>query len=225
MKAVTLISALAVTSFVLVLAGCASNVSVPLVPSTPTVKAAASEAASNQLSWRPVISSVAVDGTTTVLTQLFADDGKSVLSLRKHGKHVDLILAPPMFVGTEGVRVRWRIDSGVLHTEEWHGSEDGKMLFSSQLFILWQALEHAGVGHILHIEYTPFEYEPELLSFNLPPTVPSEFTHITDPNAAAAQRKASVRKQYEACMADASQGGAECVKILNDNGYSYPPHW
>jgi hypothetical protein len=226
MKAVTLISASALTGFVLILAGCASNVSVPLVSSTPTVTTAASEAAaSNQLSWEPVNSSVAVDGTQTDLTQLFADDGKSVLSLRKHGKHVDLILAPPMFVGAEGGRVRWRIDTGGLHTEEWHGSEDGTALFSSQPYILWQALERAGVGHILHIEYTPFEYEPELLSFNLPPTVPSEFAHIADPNAAATQRVASVRKQYEACMADAAQGGADCVKILNDNGYTYPPHW
>lgn len=163
-------------------------------------------------------------------TQITSDVGNSILQIRKSGKHVDIVFAPydssgEVFVGTEASRVRWRIDSGQLHIEDWHGSQDGTALFSSQPYVLLQALEHPGKGHTLKVEYEPYEYAARLVDFDLPSTVPPPFSKIADPIVAADERIAAIRSQYKSCMSDDSQKFADCKKILTDHGYSYPPNW
>jgi hypothetical protein len=226
-------SVLISTSLMLLIMGCGNA-----PPVSPVSSSVTKTVADNRPMWGPLTSNISIDATKTVSTRIIADDQNSVLSLRKHGKQLEILLVPiepfgtPVFVGSESGRVRWKIDTNTLHTEEWNGSEDGTALFSSRPYVLLQVLEHVGSGHTLQVEYKPYENQPRVITFILPSTVPDEFKGIADSivaaqqkEAAAEQKAASIREQYESCMADNSKRRADCIKILNENGYSYPPQW
>lgn len=229
--ATTFAVCVAVTSML----GCGSQPSSAPVPSQPAETA--STPTENQPVWDPIQESTAIDGTKTVTTAIASDGSNSFLQLRKRGRHVEIVFAPfdssgRVFVGLDGSRVRWRIDKQPLHTERWSSSQDGTALFSSRPYVLLQTLEHAGKGRVLHLEYKPYDYTPRLVGFDLPPTVPMVFRHIADPIVASEERAvasqervAAIRRQYESCLSDDSKSLADCVKILTEHGYSYPPPW
>jgi hypothetical protein len=179
--------------------------------STSTLPQASQADASPQ--WEFLNTDVAIDGTKTVSAEIYSTSRSCTLMLRKRGKKIEVILRPSDFVGDEGGIVRWRIDNGKLHSETWNGSEDGEALFSSSPYVILQAVDRAGNGHTLTVEYPPFEKLPEKVDFALPSSVPAEFQNIAGPIASRDEKIASLRQQYSDCMADNSKTHAECDAI------------
>jgi hypothetical protein len=207
--------------------GCGSgNPSTRLV--TPSEQNTSAVAVDDSPKWASVDSTLAIDGVKTFHTEISGSvlgvDYRSLdstLHLRKRGKRVEVFLVPPQFVGSDGGTVRWKIDSGSLHSEHWSGSEDGTALFASNPYGLLEALEHPGDGHKLILEYPPFEKLPEKAEFALPASVPDDFRGIAGQVLARERTIESLRNQYYECMKDPAKSGTECgaiAKRLHD-GY------